>query len=168
MPPFTVHWAPVRKESEGAELFALWPSPMNDDACFRAAGFTDFGDGDDNWDANAEGMLTRLLEALGGHGPPRLMSKPVEKHRPWYRRWFADPEVFALREQIELPLQWDELPDCVVGFGDGGVTLRTGGGHHIFWITLPGSDAAFFPEIVSRIAAPHPLVRTNLKWEGLV
>jgi len=54
MQPFTVHWAPILHEiarhrvAKGFELFALWPSPVNDDVCFREAGFTEFGDSDES------------------------------------------------------------------------------------------------------------------------
>src|SRR5687767_14897383 len=126
MQPFTIHWSPVPSAPDGVELFALWPSPMNDDVCFREAGFTDFGDGDENWDADAQSLLTRLLDALSSYGPPRLMSESAESHQSWYRRLFTKAEVFDLRQQIELPIQWDELPDCLVAFGESGVSLRTG------------------------------------------
>jgi len=168
MQPFTIHWSPAPGAADGMELFALWPSPMNDDVCFREAGFTEFGDGGENWDADAERLLTRLLETLSTYGPPRLMSKPTEKHQPWYRRLFTKPEAFGLRQQIELPIQWDELPDCVVAFGESGVSLRTGSGHHIFWIRLPHSDAPQFSSLAGQVAAPHPIVRTQLRWECLV
>jgi hypothetical protein len=167
MERFTIHWSPVSR-AEGTALFALWPSPVNDDACFRAAGFMDFGDADENWDADAGRLLTGLLAVLNSYGPPRLLSRPVEKHVPWYRRPFAKSEVFDLRQQIELPIQWDELPDCTVSFGGSGVSLRTGRGHHIFWITLPESEAGSFPALVDRVAASHPIARTDLKWECLV
>ena len=168
MQPFTVHWSPVPGATDGAELFALWPSPMNDDVCFREAGFTDFGDGDESWDTDAESLLTRLLEELGSYGLPRLKSKPAERHQSWYRRPFTKDEAFNLRQQIELPMQWDELPDCIVAFGESGVSLRTGRGHHIFWITLPHSDAPSFLSLAGRVAASHPIVRTVLRWERLM
>lgn len=168
MQPFTIHWSPVPNITDGIKLFALWPSPMNDDVCFREAGFTDFGDADESWDANAAGLLTRLLDALSNYGPPRLMSEPAVKYQPWYRRWFTKLEVFDLRRQIELPILWDQLPDCIVAFGESGVSLRTGNGHHIFWIILPQSAAPSFPALASRLAASHPIARTELRWEGLV
>jgi hypothetical protein len=168
MQPFTIHWSPVPGALAGMELFALWPSPMNDDICFREAGFTDFDDADESWDVNAAGLLTRLLEALSNYGPPRLMSEPATKHQPWYRRWFTKSEEFDLRRQIELPILWDQLPDCIVAFGESGVTLRTGTGHHIFWVTLPHFAASSFPALAGRLAASHPIARTELRWDGLV
>jgi len=174
MQQFTVHYSQVggdvarRYASEGSLLFALWPSPVNHDVCFREAGFTDFADGDETWDAHADGLLTRLLAELSSYGQPHLVSKVAERHQPWYRRPFSTPESFDLREQIELPIQWDELPDCVVAFGESGVSLRTGSGHHIFWIVLPQREGSAFASMVDRVAASHPVVRTELRWESLV
>ncbi|MDB6031292.1 MAG: hypothetical protein JWM16_1630 [Verrucomicrobiales bacterium] len=168
MEPFRILWSPVPGAAPGMEMFALWPSPVNDDVCFREAGFTDFGDGDENWEGNANDVLTRLLDDLSRYGPAHLVSAPVERHQPWYCRLFGNPEVYDLREQIELPMEWDELPDCIVAFGVAGATLRTGSGHHIFWITVPWADAASFPRLVERVAASHPIVRTGLRWEYLL
>ncbi|MBS0230084.1 MAG: hypothetical protein JSS52_02860 [Proteobacteria bacterium] len=166
-PPFTVHWSRVPRPDGEPALFALWPSPMNHDACFEAAGFRAFGDNDAAWDAKADALLTRLLAALGVHGETRQTSTPAKKHLPWYRRLFSTPAAFGLREQIELPLHRDELPDCIIGFGVSGVSLRTGDGHHVFWITMPESCAAAFPGLAAGIAAPHPVVRTDLDWARL-
>ncbi len=168
MQPFTIHWARVPQADAEIALFALWPAPVNPDVCFEKAGFTDFGDGDASWDADADGLLTRLLEVLSDYGAPCQTSKPAAKHLPWYRRFFSAPEVFDLREQIQLPLSWDHLPDCVVRFGTSGVSLRTGRGHHIFWITMPEVPARSFPSLVTRVAASHPAVQTDLRWQYLV
>lgn len=168
MKPFTIHWSQVPHGEDGAARFAIWPAPVNPDVCFEKAGFADFGDGDENWDLNANQLLTNLLEELCVHGSPQLSSPPVKKHQSWYRRFFTEAEVYGLREQIELPIQWDSLPDCIVLFGESGVSLRTGSGHHIFWITLLNETAATFAVLVERIAYPHPTVRTDLKWDFLV
>jgi hypothetical protein len=168
MQPFTVHWSPVSIAEEAVILFALWPSPVNLDACFIKAGFTDFGDADESWENNSDGLLTRLLGVLSSYGVPQLMSKPIERRQSWYRRLFTKAEFLDLRQQIELPLDWDSLPDCIVRFGETGVSLRTGSGHHIFWVTLPHSEASSFPSLVGQVAASHPIARTELRWEYLV
>jgi hypothetical protein len=100
MQTFTIHWSPVPRADESLSLFALWPAPVNPDVCFQKAGFTDFGDGYEKWDADAGGVLTRLLGVLGSYGSPRLLSKPASKLQPWYLRFFTQPEVLGLREQI--------------------------------------------------------------------
>lgn len=171
---FTVHWSPVTSDStqryvaEGLQMFALWPSPVNDDACFRKAGFTDFGDGNERWDAHADGLLTRLLAELCSYGTPHIVSEPAVRHQPWYRHPFAKPEVFDLRQQIELATQWDNLPDCIVAFGESSVSLRAGSGHHIFWIVMPEGESASFVSIIDRVAGSHPVVRTDLRWDYLL
>ncbi|MFM7117862.1 MAG: hypothetical protein ACKO0N_14605, partial [Planctomycetota bacterium] len=78
------------------------------------------------------------------------------------------PNVFSLRDQISLPIQWDQLADCVVGFGEAGVSLRTGRGHHIFWITLPWRFRDAFPALVHKVAGPHPVLKTDLRWDNLI
>ncbi len=165
---FTVHWSPVSRADNGEELFALWPAPMNDDVCFRAAGFTDFGDADEAWDADANRVLDRLLSILSGYGQPNLISKPVERSQSWLRSLFRQAEVYGLREQIELPIQWDELPDCVIAFGESGITLRAGKGHHIFWISVPAECAMKFSNVAQQVAGSHPLLRTDLRWDRLL
>jgi hypothetical protein len=175
MRAFTVHWSPVvhdhaqRYAPEGAMLFALWPAPMNHDQCFIDAGFTDFDDADDAWDFNADGLLSRLLDHLSRYGSARLVSEPAVRIQPWYRRLFAEPrpEPIDVREQIVAPMS-NKLPDCIVSFGDAGVSLRTGREHHVFWISLPEQESVLFERAVGRIAGPHPTVRTKLKWEHLL
>lgn len=167
MSVLTVHWSPVRPEENGAELFALWPAPVNDDVCFREAGFTDFGDADDRWDVAAEGVHDRLLGILSRYGEPTLLSKPVERARSWFQRLFRKAETFGISEQIMVPIMWDSQPDCVVAFGSSGVKLRTGNGHHIYWVTVPATCRVPFREVAYEAAGPHSLVKTNLRWEYL-
>ncbi|HSU54915.1 MAG TPA: hypothetical protein VLT36_12730 [Candidatus Dormibacteraeota bacterium] len=169
MQQFTVHWSPVPDAaSDTHTLYAVWPSPVTEDVCFREAGFTDFGDGDEHWEGDAAGVLSRLLDELGGFGIPQLASEAVEKHRSLFQRLLGRAEPLSLREQIQARAVYDEFPDCVIAFGDSGVTLRTGNGHHIFWISLRGPDAPRFAEALPRIAGEHPLVRTDLRWEHLL
>ena len=168
MPPFTVHWSPVSSDpANGSQLFALWPAPVNPDVCFSKAGFTDFADADELWERNADELLTRLLSELEKFGAPILVSEPLSKSPSWYRRPFAKPEKLDLRKQIGLPILWDQLPDCLIKFGESGVSLRTGNGHHLFWIEMPENEAASFQQIVARVAGRHPVVLSHLKWEHL-
>jgi len=141
---------------------------MNHDVCFRNAGFTDFGDADEAWDADAEGLLHRLLAEMSKYGEPRLSSAAVEQPQPWFRSLFRTPAVFSLRDHITLPIQWDQLPDCVVEYGESGVSLRTGRGHHIFWIRMPSKLSDAFLALVHTVAGFHPLLQTKLRWDALV
>ena len=89
--PFTLHWCLVSHIAlpdgsyapEGCCLVALWPSPVNPDACFEEAGFRDFGDNDLVWDENAGILLQRLLSVLSHWGEARLLSRPLMTVVPW-------------------------------------------------------------------------------------
>jgi hypothetical protein len=163
---FTIHWSPIPRAADGMVLFALWPSPMKINVCFQEAGFTDFGWADEYWNADAENMLIRLLEALGNYGQPRLISAPLEQSRPWYCRLFSRAKFLDdFRQQIELPMHWDDVQDCVVAFGKSGALLRTSDGIHVFWITLPQAQASSFSDLVGDVAAWHPAIHTTLNWE---
>ena len=87
-----VHWSVVEHARavrlSGTERFlvAIWPSPVNPDSCFQAAGFDDFDDSDADWDEAADRQLDRVLAWLGEFGAPRLLSPPLQSDVPWYRR----------------------------------------------------------------------------------
>ena len=171
MNTFTVHWSAVDHEAAiappGMQLFALWLAPMIEDDAFRDAGFTDFAEADALWEATAEVLLTRLLLELEAHGEPQLTSAPLTVASPW-RSPFKDTQVLELPDQIELPMQSDSLPDTVVAFGQGGVTMRTGCGHRIYWITWPAADPAGYEAMVARLADPYPVRKTRLDWVCLL
>lgn len=171
MSDLRVHWSRVddaSSEADGPVVYAIWPSPVNPDVCFAAAGFTDFGDREDEWDA---AMVDRLLAEMCAFGAPRLLSEPLFPQVPLLYRLFTRPDALPLKDQVMLPMLWDSCPDCVVAFGDAGATVRTGFGHVIFWVTLPagavprGEEA---PAVVVRVAGGHPLVRTTLVWAPLL
>ena len=169
MQKFTVHWSQASDNYLGGNvLFALWPSPMTADVCFQEAGFTDFGDGDEQWETHANELLSRLLDELGKFGAPNLTSEPVERQQSLFERLFKKTEPLSLRDQIKVQTVYDEFPDCVVAFGESGVTLRTGNGHHVFWVSMPHVNAAQFTEILGKISGEHPLIRTDLKWNCLL
>jgi hypothetical protein len=171
--PFTLHWSPVTAVTlpdasyapEGYCLVALWPSPVNPDACFEEAGFRDFGDNDAVWDENAGILLQRLLPELSHWGEARLLSQPLMTVAPWYLRPFRQSRPLALVEQVELPMQWDSLPRCHVAFGDRGVALHAGDGHCLYWLTLPVGALDGF---IRNVAGGWPVVSTALKWEALL
>lgn len=174
---FTLHWSKVDPTQASIftdkkhQLLAIWPAPVNPDQCFEAAGFNDFGDQDANWDKQADAILDRLILALDQFGPARLLSKAILQQRPWYARLFRTPLTLPLREQVSLPMLWDSLPRCQLNFGNQGVALNTGDGHHLYWITLPhdsvnkGTSAKAFVDL---IANETPTVQTILCWEHLL
>jgi hypothetical protein len=172
-PAFQVHWSLVPPDESAAlvaadcRLLAIWPAPVNHDACFEQAGFTLFGDNDAQWDQAAEGLLRRVLEKLGRYGDPKLESRPLRNNPPWYLRPFVTGRELPLPEQALWPMQWDSLPDFRVRFGEKGAALRTGSGHFLLWVTLPdaGPEAGGF---VSEVAEPWAVLETKLRWTTLL
>lgn len=149
----------------GLQPLAIWPSPVNPDACFAAAGWTEFGDQNAAWETDAAVFQTRLLTALEAQfGTPQLLSEPLRVPRKWWSRQPAAP--LALAEQVSLPMAWDHLPDCLLTFGTSGASLRTGNGHHLYWLTLPQTvePAAWLLAVVGDL----PLRRGKLRWAGLL
>jgi len=167
---FALHWDWVASatQSSGCQLAAVWPSPVNADVCFQAAGFTDFGDADDRWDALAETWLQRLIAALSAQGTPVLRSPPLLAHRPWWQRWFKPAVPLPLLQQVLMPMHWDSLPACELHFGDSGAVLRAGQGHWLCWLRWPEARAAELPALLQQLAAGHPLHRTPLAWQHLM
>ncbi|CAN5455974.1 hypothetical protein BH10PSE11_BH10PSE11_19990 [soil metagenome] len=172
-PAFQIHWSSIPpKDAEGlappdCRLLAIWPAPVNHDACFEEAGFTLFGDNDENWDEAAEDLLQRVIENLSRFGAVKQVSKPLRDNPPWYLRLFRTGRELPLQQQASLPMQWDSLPSFHAQFGGSGAALWTGNGHFLLWVSLPndGPDAS---EFVKRIAGPWPVVETGLRWAALL
>lgn len=170
---FQIHWGVVPPDeaaglvSTGGRLLAIWPAPVNLDACFQAAGFTLFGDNDEDWDRAAELLLQRVIEKLCRVGPVKLSSAPLRDTPPWYLRPFRAERELTLQQQALLPMQWDSLPPFHALFGENGAALRTGDGHFLLWIDLPDGepDAG---EFVRSIAGPWPMIETRLRWQALL
>ncbi|MCO5129599.1 MAG: hypothetical protein M9932_03420 [Xanthobacteraceae bacterium] len=172
-PNFQVHWSIVPIEeagglaSPGCRLLAIWPAPVNRDACFAEAGFTLFGDNDEAWDRAAEEVLARVIAALSRFGAARLLSKPLREKPPWYLRAFRAGRELSLQQQASWPMQWDSLPPFHARFGNGGAALRTGNGHFLLWVNLPESEPAP-SEFVGTVAESWNVVETRLRWNALL
>jgi hypothetical protein len=111
---------------DGWRLWALWPSPVDHDVCFAAAGFTDLADTDDDWSAELAQLIERLLAALGPD-TPRLSAGEYPAHRGRARTSLADALLAAASN--------DAFPACVVVAGEPAHSLlRTSNGHPIIWI----------------------------------
>ena len=165
-----MHWAAVpapaarRPIADGARRFALWPSPVEPDVCFQAAGSTHFGDNDALWDNEAQAVLSRLLAALEEFGAPELRSTAILGARS--RRWspVGRRPPLPLAAQVLHPIHWDSAPECVIAFGAEGTVLRAGNGHFLFWVELPEALAGKFGSVAVAAAGPHPLYETHLEW----
>lgn len=174
MSRFEVHWCDVSPDEApiltrpSSQLLALWPAPVNADACFEEAGFTDFADNDIDWDREAAALLVRVVQQLTIYGEPRLVSPPLLELLPWHKRLFRQPRPRPLLEQLELSMHWDSLPACHVEFGSAGAAVRTGNGHVLLWVTLPCGRGDEPKTFVREVAAGHSVTRTPLRWRTLL
>ena len=174
-----IHFGPVPPEEapvwvdQRHELFAVWPAPIDADVCFKEAGFDDFADSDEHWDAAFERLIASVVGELARLGAPRI-ANPIRVQRPlslWDGIRAKQPveDVPPLLEQVRITTEDDRYPDTYVTFGDPPVaSLRTGFGHPIFWMTIDrsvGLDPAAFAE---RVADGLPTAETRLDWSRLV
>ena len=158
-----VNWSEITDarpswSSASGRLCAIWPSPVDHDACFEAAGFSDFSDTDAAWDAEFAAFVETTLAVLGEMGTPVLTEGEYPLDRGRSRGSLRDALVAAARD--------DNFRPCVVGFGEPVVaSVRTSDGHPILWIwiTTGGIDA-----LLPRIAASRELRPMTLEWGKLL
>jgi hypothetical protein len=141
---------------------------VNPDVCFAEAGFTDFGDADGAWDAEADAWLQRVLDAMAApFGTATLCSPPLHQALPWYRRLVARPQPLPLWQQLAEPLHDDRLPAVEIRFDEGPARIRGGAGHLLLWIDWPAHSPMAFEAFAVQVAAGHPLLQTDLQWATL-
>lgn len=154
---------------------AVWPSPINADACFENAGFTEFEDTDDQWDSDWRTIVELAIQYLSRFGTPAVRTPivPVVQNRLLDRVLKGSPKftnvTLSLTEQLVLTMMDDQFPHAVIDFGNvPDATLVTGDGHPILWI-IANADARFFPEdMVKRIADTCKYHRRELNWPHLL
>ena len=113
-------------------------------------------------------MLDCLISELARFGAARLLSEPIKVSQSRFERVGRRRVRLSLHTEMMGPIQWDSLADCIVAFGDAGVQVRCGSGHHLFWLSVPGLEAVHLLPIVERIAKPHELVYDELDWTVLL
>jgi hypothetical protein len=147
------------------DLAAVWPAPIDHDACFRAAGFSDFADTGDIWEAEFRKMAGGLVTRLSSLGIPNV-TKPIEARKAGFLGLGRRASALPLVEQLMLSTRDDQFPPLIVRFGEPpAAVLRTSGGHPIFWVTL---TCARIPEILVEVAKGRPVIETQLAWETLL
>jgi len=157
-----LNWGELEEErpdwSPGSgHLYAIWPSPVDHDVCFEAAGFEDFADSDGAWDDDFADLVQRLIHALGGARVAVLAAGeyPVDGWRR--RRSLRDALIGAARD--------DGFGPCVVHFGEPATAaVRTSDGHPILWTWMaePSID-----RILGAVAQGRPVKRMDMNWEKL-
>lgn len=170
---FSINWGRVEESGDfpgGWQVYALWPAPVNDDECFWLAGYADFQSEDENfsetyWDEQARILHQRLIAALCGLGGPRLISKPLRKQRSIAKFW-SQGDSLSLTEQLELPLYDDNLPQARASFGQV-AELRTGNGHHLYWVALSPESPLNFTGVLAAVAKGWPRRCVQLDWSKL-
>ncbi|MDD4963647.1 MAG: hypothetical protein PHI11_06990 [Gallionella sp.] len=166
---FTLHWGMVSEQHEQS-LYALFPSPVNDDVCFAEAGHRDFQSDDADysevyWDAQAALLHQRVWSALSALGVATLCSPPLYPVRPWWQFWQA-PAPLSLIEQLELPMYEDSLPAARVRFGSA-VEIETGNGHQLYWIRLLPDCPVDFATLLTQLKGDWESKQVLLDWQKL-
>ena len=162
-------------------VMAVWPAPMNADACFLAAGFDDFDDPDDIWDQQWREVIGRVLGFLERLGPARL-SKGIEVyeivHSGLIRRLigYLFPDTLprkrvqlSVLEQVFVATQDDHFGEVLIDFGQPAkASFTPGPGEPILWIGFQGQCGLTPEMLMAGLAENYPITRTLLKWEMLI
>jgi hypothetical protein len=140
---------------------AIWPSPVNADACFQAAGFTEFDDVDDAWDldfATLVADVVALLSPLGATTVRACELVPARSLDRLLRRGNARPST--PRERLLLAAEDKMFGECEVEFG---APIRaaacTSNGHPIVWLWARDLDPQTW---LASLARGRPLVETRI------
>jgi len=173
----TIHWDELpatlaaRWMAAAGRLFALWPAPLDHDACLRDAGFDEFADTDDRWHRELAEIVGSLLASLGSRGAAQKRSGEYPIKTPGQlggpRPQEHDPRANRLEEAVLAAALDDNFEPCVLEFGSPPVgALRTSDGHAIFWVWLAGA-APGFDQLLRAAARGRPVCRTTLDWAKL-
>lgn len=181
-----VHWGTVLPNTavprldRCATVVAIWPAPVDADACFAAAGFHDFDDSDETWDRGWCRVVTEVLRELERTGTPnsRMEAEVYDTGAASLPRrvlgWFL-PGTLPLRrvplqlvEQVLAVTGDDRFGEVLVEFGEPArSSLLAGSGHPILWVGWISTDAK--PDaFVECVAGGLPTVRTTLDWQKLL
>lgn len=150
-------------------LWALWPSPMNADACFEAAGFREFAGPLDGWDRDWAEVIERAITVLETAFGAAHMRETIsgDDTRSMLERITGQPRpLLSIAEQVQLATEDDNVPAAVVEFGqDNTAMLRAGDSHEILWLSVPSTTP---PHLLHRIAGEMPLKPRELRWSAIL
>ncbi len=169
-----LHWSAIPETEtpvwleRGYRLYAIWPAPVNYDACFEGAGFHDFADNDDTWYTEFAAILQHAIDQLGSLGQPTIRQR-IEFRRPLLARLFKPAEEPSLLDQLIAPTFDDDFPACIIDFGTPPTaTLRTGEGHEMMWLMIGAYEHVDVAALAAHAAEGRPVYQTNLAWTYLV
>jgi len=163
-----IHWSIVPEQLAPPGIdgvcAAVWPAPLDQDACFSAAGFAEFADSDAQWELDFERFVARLYSLCGraGNAVPIGGEHTVSKGRwPWRRT-----RVLSVEEALLFAASDDSSLPCTIRFGSPArAQLTTSDGHRVVFVQ-PGT-AFDLGQLVREIAAGLPIVQTDLDWSLL-
>jgi hypothetical protein len=161
-----VYWSSIprtlavdRGWPEAGSVFALWPSPVNADACFEEAGFSEFAERGAAWHADFEQLVNLVIEHLEALGPPRVARKPYPQ----------EPEPVADIAHLIIESATATYAEDFVGLLEFGVpkaaALQTGSGHDVLWIWYRDSR---LQSLLDALARSWPIERRDLDWQVLL
>ncbi len=162
------------------EILAIWPAPLDTDACFTDAGFHDFADSDEVWDQDWRNFVVRVLGRLEQIGAPQLKTEAqiddVDARslsrklldRLISRATPAPTAPLTIVEQIVAVTQDSRLGEVLVEFGTSvQACLLASRGHPILWLGWTPTHGAA-EVLVERLAEGMPVIQTNLNWQVLL
>jgi hypothetical protein len=180
-----IHWGQIFETLASAwrhragSLYAFWPSPLGADACFEAAGFSDFEGGDDDaldpeWQAVVEraiGFLELDYRSARQLRPDTaaVIPTPGLLQRILKLRGAEKPPSFPITDRVMMSTYDDQIPEAIVDFGpDGVVRMRASDGHRILWVSI-APNVAFDPgRFAYLLAEDRPISNTQLDWRKLM
>ncbi|HEY6175909.1 MAG TPA: hypothetical protein VIX73_15755 [Kofleriaceae bacterium] len=168
----SIHWGDVGDRSYHGDLgrlMALWPDPVDHDACLERAGFERFADTDAPWDADFAIIIQDVLDALGTYGSPVVTAEPIVQ-RPLIDRLLRKPlPRLRLSEQIALVAHDDQFGACTVAFGSPiRAVVHVSDGHPILWMWLHHDVANAWQDHLNAVVRGRNLIKTTLRWDVLL
>ena len=165
----------LRGGFQSSTLHAIWPSTVDSDACFEAAGFTEFEDSDSEWDANWRTFVERVMETLSQYGDPVVQNaeSAIVKTSLWDRMRAGRVRDLEIEltpvEQIVLSATGQHFEQVVVNFSiESDLTLICGDDHPIIWLLAKDVADWSFTAIVDAISVDCRQQRLGLDWKHLI
>lgn len=174
----SLHWAEIPVDGAvhtwvpgPGRILVLWPAPIDHDACFAAAGFSDFADSDETWDAEFAGMVGSLVRFLERFGEARLQSGDSAREggvlAALGRALGARRQELGPANAILVAARDDNIPPCEVHFGvPVRAVLRTSNGHPLLWVWSNASGLVR-EELLAAIGGHRAMPNTSLDWTML-
>jgi hypothetical protein len=165
--------------------YALLPEPVDADACLAEAGFSEFADTDDDWDAQLDALIRGMVEQFQARlgGAVLVAPEPPETRSFWSRlRAFGgrdegsslnplglDPAAaLSLAARNDSALAFARLEFSDAGTSPVEALLFTSDGHSIVWAWLGEGVEGAWPELVELVACGYPTRELAIDWGALM